>query len=79
MKYIWGEEQQKAFNEMKRVISEETLLSFLDFNEEFHIYTDASNYQLGTVIMQNNKPLAFYSRKMNSVQQRYTPQVNRNS
>ena len=56
----------------KSVINRETLLSFPDFNKEFHIYTDASDYQLGAVIMQDHKPLAFYSRKMNGAQRRYT-------
>ena len=68
----WGKEQQQAFEEMKRVISQETLLTFPDFEKPFHIYTDASNYQLGAVIMQNDKPLAFYSRKLNSAQKNYT-------
>ena len=68
----WGKEQQQAFKEMKRVISQETLLTFPDFEKPFHIYTDASNYQLGAVIMQNDKPLAFYSRKLNSAQKNYT-------
>jgi hypothetical protein len=54
------------------LISKETLLTFPNFNEPFHIYTDASKYHLGAVIMQNNKPLAFYSRKMNEAQKRYT-------
>jgi hypothetical protein len=72
VKYVWGKEQQSSFEEMKSVISKETLLSFPDFNKEFHIYTDASNYQLGAVIMQEHKPLAFYSRKMNAAQKRYT-------
>ena len=71
-KFIWGEEQQEAFNEMKRVIGKETLLTFPDFNKEFHIYTDASDYQLGAVIMQEDKPIAFYSRKMNKAQRNYT-------
>ena len=71
-KFVWGAEQQQAFDQIKKVISRETLLSFPDFNKEFHIYTDASDYQLGAVIMQDNKPLAFYSRKLNSAQKRYT-------
>jgi hypothetical protein len=36
------------------------------------VYTDASNNQLGAVIMQEGKLLAFYSRKLNSAQTRYT-------
>jgi hypothetical protein len=68
----WGEEQQKAFYEIKQKVSQETLLAFPDFEIEFHVYTDAFNKQLGAVIMQEGKPLAFYSRKLNSAQTRYT-------
>jgi transposase InsO family protein len=71
-KFVWGAEQQQAFDRIKKVISRETLLAFPDFNKEFHIYTDASDYQLGAVIMQDDKPLAFYSRKLNAAQKRYT-------
>ena len=53
-------------------MSDQTLLAFPDFEKTFHIYTDASDYQLGGVIMQEGKPLAFYSRKLNSAQKRYT-------
>ena len=70
--FEWKEEQQKAFDEIKRVISKEVMLSFPDFSKEFHVYTDASDYQLGGVIMQSNKPLAFYSRKLTSAQKNYT-------
>ena len=68
----WTKECQTAFEELKRVVSHETLLTFPDFNEEFHVYTDASDYQLGAVIMQKGKPLAFYSRTLNSAQKSYT-------
>ena len=71
-KWKWGPEQQKAFEEIKAVISKETLLAFPDFNKTFHVYTDASDYQLGAVIMQEGKPLAFYSRKMTDTQKKYT-------
>ena len=71
-KWKWEAEHQKAFDDMKRIISKETLLAYPDFNEEFVIHTDASHYQLGAVISQRGKPIAFYSRKLKPEQTRYT-------
>ena len=68
----WTKECQMAFEEMKRVVSHETLLTFPDFNEEFHVHTDASDYQLGAVVMQKGRPLAFHSRTLNSAQKSHT-------
>ena len=67
----WGKEEQQSFDDLKRVISKETMLTFPNFNRPFHVYTDSSNNQLGAVIMQNEKPLAFYSRKLNQAQRKY--------
>jgi hypothetical protein len=36
------------------------------------VYNDASNKQLGAVIIQEGKPLAFYSKTLSSAQTRYT-------
>jgi hypothetical protein len=68
----WTDVEQKAFDTMKRIISRETLLAYPDFNKPFIIHTDASHTQLGAVISQDNKPIAFYSRKLNPTQTRYT-------
>ena len=54
------------------MISRETLLAYPDFNKKFVIHTDASHYQLGGVISQDGKPIAFYSRKLKPEQTRYT-------
>jgi len=67
-KWQWTTEHQKAFDEMKRHITYETMLAYPNFDEEFIIHTDASHTQLGVVIMQNNKPIAFYSHKLNPAQ-----------
>ena len=72
VKFQWTDTERKAFNDIKKVISRETLLSYPDFTQPFIIHTDASNHQLGSVISQNNKPIAFYSRKLNPAQTRYT-------
>ena len=65
-------EQQNAFDTMKKIISWEALLAYPDFNEQFDIHTDASHTQLGAVISQKGKPIAFYSRKLRPEQTRYT-------
>ena len=66
VKYDWKYEHQKCFDAIKRVIGREVLLGYPDFNALFEIYTDVSKFQLGAVISQKGKPIAFYSRKMNS-------------
>ena len=72
VKWLWTEVEQKAFNAMKRIISCETLLSYPDYSLPFTIHTDASHLQLGAVISQNNRPIAFYSCKLNPAQVRYS-------
>jgi hypothetical protein len=44
----------------------------LDFLKPFEIYMDASSTQLGAVIAQDNRPIAFFSRKLSKTQQKYS-------
>ena len=68
MKFKWTDVEQKSFDDIKCTVSHDTLLLYLDFNKRFDIHTDAINYQLGAVIIQNGKPIAFYSRKLTETQ-----------
>jgi hypothetical protein len=47
-------------------------LAYPDFMKPFDIYTDASTKQLGSIITQDNRPIAFFSRKLSGVQSKYT-------
>jgi len=71
-KWVWGEKQEKAFQTIKKVLSKEVLLAYPNFDKEFHIHTAASHTQLGAAISQDDRPIAFYSRKLSPTQQRYT-------
>jgi RNase H-like domain found in reverse transcriptase/Integrase zinc binding domain/Reverse transcriptase (RNA-dependent DNA polymerase) len=71
-KWSWGPQQEVAFQTAKKIIAREVMLAYPDFNKPFEIHTDASHYQLGSVISQDGKPIAFYSRKLNPAQTCYT-------
>jgi len=47
-------------------------LAYPDYSEVFKIYTDASSNQLGAVITQKNRPIAFFSRKLSAAQRKYS-------
>jgi RNase H-like domain found in reverse transcriptase len=70
--FKWTEAQDKALNEVKKVITQYALLRFFFLNKVFDIHTDASDYQLGSVISQDGYPIAFYSRKLTETQRNYT-------
>jgi RNase H-like domain found in reverse transcriptase len=72
VKWKWTQVHQDSFEQMKALMAKETLVTFPDFTKESEIHTDASKLQLGACISQGGKPVAFYSRKLNPAQTRYT-------
>ena len=47
-------------------------IAYPNWNMPFEVHTDASDKQLGAVISQNNKPIAFFSRRLSKSQRNYT-------
>jgi hypothetical protein len=68
----WDPVHQQAFDNVKAAIAKEVTLVYPDYSEEFDIYTDGSKKQLGAVITQKNRPIAFFSRKLSEAQQKYS-------
>ena len=67
----WDAVHQKAFDAVKTTIAKDVVLAYPDYNEVFEVYTDACDTQLGSVITQSNRPLAFFSRKLSETQRKY--------
>ncbi len=68
--FLWGTEQETAFNQLKSVLTTAPTLACPNFQKDFHLYTDASGVGLGTALMQLEsrnrlQPLAYSSRTLN--------------
>ncbi len=63
---------QRALIHVKATITKDVVLACPDYSKVFKIYTDTSNKQLGAVITQDNRHIAFFSRKLSEVQQKYS-------
>jgi hypothetical protein len=61
-----------VFDNVNATIAKDVVLDYPDFTKLFEIYTDASTMQLGAVITQDNRPIAFFSRKLSETQTKYS-------
>jgi hypothetical protein len=56
--FKWGNEQNQAFQELKKRLCEAPLLKLPDFGKAFEIECDANGVGIGGVLLQEGKPIA---------------------
>ena len=72
----WTEKCELSFSELKSLLSNEPLLQYPDFEKEFIVITDASDYAIGSILSQGplgeDRPLAYASRMLNGAERNYS-------
>ena len=74
--WVWAEPQQRAFNQVKQMLSASPILALFDPHLDTVVSADASSFGLGAVLLQRHpegqmKPVAYISRSMTPTEQRY--------
>ena len=76
VKWVWGESQQKAFDELKEVFTTKLALAAPDLDKEFRVEADTSNYATGGVLSMKCSDnlwrlVAFISKSLSDMERNY--------
>lgn len=70
--WIWGPEQQEAFDGIKNALTHAPVLKFPDIRKPFEVISDASVHGTGGVLVQEGRPVAYTSTKFSAAEKNYT-------
>ena len=62
--YEWNLEAARSFQALKKALMTAPVLALPNFELQFEVETDASNFGIGAVLQQKGHPIAFISKKL---------------
>ena len=70
--FLWTEAANEAFTLIKDKLTNAPVLAFLDFKKVFELECNICGVRIGAVLLQENRPIAFLSEKLNEAQQKWS-------
>ena len=71
VKFEWNDSCERAFQELKRRLTSAPILVVQERGQEYSVYRDASKDELGCVLMQSRRVVAYGSRQLKNHEQIY--------
>jgi RNase H-like domain found in reverse transcriptase/Reverse transcriptase (RNA-dependent DNA polymerase)/Integrase zinc binding domain len=72
--WLWTSEHDDSVSKIKEVLASPPVLRFYDVNLDVTLSVDASSKAVGGALLQQNQPVAYYTKALNSSEQNY-PQI----
>jgi len=66
--YEWEGTCDEAFETLKGILVKMPVLKLPDFDKDFEIHSDASDFAIGGVLVQEGRPVAFESKKLSEME-----------
>ena len=63
--FVWTKKDERSFQTLKRKVNEQPVLVLPNFRNPFKVRCDTSGRAIGVVLSQDDRPVAYFSEKLN--------------